>query len=392
MPLDQLYRSVKSLNLADDRHVKELETRVAELLSFSQFATNVKADGSSHIKIDLGSVSERLPNPLVFALREHWSNNNQSTIFGPPSLTAITHGDLNGDNILVSQGNKGFLIDFFKTGFSPIFRDFVVLESIIKFELIQTLNLAERYQFERDLLMPVSLSDTITVSAELEQNPEVKKVVAAVASLRRLASKVSLSNDPYEYYVGLLFYALKEMVGFSSGSETTCCDVRQFHAFLSAAKISEKLSKRLDQTENRKAISIFLNYASEDLKEVAAIYQKLKAEGHSPWMDDQDIIGGENWRRAIKRVIKDAHLFIPILTKNAVQKRGIRQTEIKWALEQSLEKMAGDIHIIPVRLEPDCEIPEELEHLHCIDLYEPRGWEKLIYAIHEGINRLNQTS
>lgn len=391
IPLDQLYRSAKSLNLADMRHVTELVTRVSELLKPGHYAANLRADGSYHIQVDLGSFSERLPNPLEIALRERWSNGSQRSLFRPSSLMAITHGDLNGENILVSQAKKGFLIDFYKTGFSPIFRDFVVLESIMKFELLRKANLAQRYQLERDLLAPTSLSEPITLCRDLEQDSEMQKVAHAVGHLRRLAAQASLSNDIYEYYVGLLFYALKEIVGFSSGDEeSNSGEVRQFHAFLSAAKICEKLLNSQTAEKDKTTASVFLNYAREDLKLVADIYQRLKLEGLSPWMDTEDIIGGENWRHSIRRALKHAHLIIPVLTKNAVHKRSFRQTEIKWALDLSLERMTSDIHIIPVRLEPDCEIPEELEHLQYIDLFEPQGWHRLIQAIREGIARLER--
>jgi CheY-like chemotaxis protein len=392
MPLDTWYRGEKSLNLADAKHVAELEAMVAQLLRSEGniYALNVQRQGEIHVKVNLGQISELLPNPLNFALPEHSSNGAGQNGFPHPTWMAITHGDLNGDNILVSKENTSFLIDFYKTGFSPVFRDFVALESIIKFELLHSSNLVHRYQFESDLLAPFNFSDPIPVSNESDRDPDIKKALIAVQRLRQLAFEVTLSNDMHEYYVGLLFYALKEIVGFSSGSdEPSCCDVRQYHAFLSAAKICEKLlNRQINATTPAAPIKVFLNYAREDNPAVKEIYRKLVSEGFNPWMDTENIIGGEHFEWAIQKALKDAHLIIPVLTKTSVRKRGFRQKEIKWALDRSLEKMAGDIHIIPLRLDRDCDIPEELEHLQCIDFYEEDGWDRLTIAIREGIKRL----
>jgi hypothetical protein len=222
----------------------------------------------------------------------------------------------------------------------------------------------------------------------MEQDQELWKVVSTIRRLRQLAFDASLLDDMYEYYVGLLFYALKEIVGFSSGpDQPTCCNVKQYHAFLAAAKICEKLLSMKSKGEStQRVVKIFLSYAGEDETEVRGIYQRLALEGFKPWMAPDDILPGENWSRSIERAIRDADFFIPILTKNSVDKRGFRQRENKQALDIWLEKMARDIYIIPTRLD-DCGIPEELATFQCVDLYKEGGWKLLIRAIREGVRR-----
>lgn len=49
------------------------------------------------------------------------------------------------------------------------------------------------------------------------------------------------------------------------------------------------------------AIQIFLAHASEDKPQVRQLYQKLQGAGYQPWMDEEDLIGGQNWREEITK-------------------------------------------------------------------------------------------
>ena len=395
LPLDEIYRKRESLNLADSKHVIELEKTIAQLLSSNTYAGILKADGPAQIEVRLNSVSEWLPNPMVYAFRERWHNGYETEIFPSPSLLAITHGDLNGENIVVNAHGRGFLIDFYKTGFSPVCRDFVELESIIKFELLQLSNLQQRYQLESDLLSPAKLSDPIPVAPQFAHDAHVLKVISVIEHLRRLATLASNSDDPTEYYVGLMFNALKEILGFSSGhDEPTCCEMRQFHALLSAAKICQKLM--LAQTKPTGPGSpplIFLSHAREDVNEVNKIYKRLSAEGFKPWMAPGDIPLGMPWKRAVDVALEEAHTVIVVLSKWAVQNRGYNQSEIKKALELSMNMLPDDRYLIPVvieRLEPEFTIPRELQELQVAQIYEPDGWDRLVQSLRESVARRNR--
>lgn len=391
---DTWYRSANSLNLSDAKHIQELKTAVERLLqpADNPYAVNLKKEGEHHIKLNLGSFDELLPNPMAIAIANGTADMRMQEVLTPPSLISITHGDLNAENILVSKDIRAFLIDFYKTGLSPIFRDFVALESILKFELFQSSNLFERYQVESALLQPRSFSDSISAE-HFEPNEQAKKVIIGVRRLRELAAQIGPGNDMREYYVGLLYYALKEIMGFSSVTdEPSHCDIKQFHALLSAAKICEKLLNGLRQVPPATDIKIFLIYASEDRTFARMLYDRLAGEGFSPWMDTQNIFGGENWSRAIDHALQTSHVVLPVLTKNSLNKRGVLQTEIKTALELSRRRLAVDIHIIPLLVDAECVLPEELKHLQAISWSEANGWERLCWAIHESNRRLQASS
>lgn len=392
-PLDVMYRSRKSLNLADDRHVGEVEDLVEQLLrpGSSPCASAFQKMGDAHLRVNVGGGAQLLPNPLHFALRERAGERAAAKLFPEPSLMAITHGDLNGDNILVSINNKPFLIDFFKTGDGPVFRDFVVLESIIKFELLEVSTLLPRFHLETALLEPLSFTESISAKG-VEQDPELRRILRAVQRLRQLAFTLTGLDDMYEYYVGLLFYALKEIVGFSSSHDQPVGgSVTQYHALFSAAKIAEKLSAFHQKPGGSAdgAPLIFISYAVEDAEAAREVYARLSAEGYAPWMAAYDIMPGEDWDYRIRRAVRDADFFLPIVTRNSADKRGYLRKELKWALEIWLEKKRLDIYIIPAHLD-ESPVPEEIERFQRVDLFRPNGWENLLRSLREGVNRRNK--
>jgi hypothetical protein len=135
---------------------------------------------------------------------------------------------------------------------------------------------------------------------------------------------------------------------------------------------------------------IFISYAREDQVAVVPIYERLRERGYAPWMDLRDIVGGEDWERAISQAITKADFFLSFLSTKSVQKRGVLQREILGAIEKWKEKLPDDIYLIPIRLE-ECELPERLAQFQAIDLYAPDGWERLLGALELGRRRLGQS-
>ena len=41
---------------------------------------------------------------------------------------------------------------------------------------------------------------------------------------------------------------------------------------------------------------IFVSYAREDLKTAKKLHTDLKAHGFDPWLDEENLLAGENWR------------------------------------------------------------------------------------------------
>jgi hypothetical protein len=138
--------------------------------------------------------------------------------------------------------------------------------------------------------------------------------------------------------------------------------------------------------ETPAAAQVFLNYASEDSKRVTQLYDKLLEAGFTPWMDKRNIVAGQHWQKAIKKAIRDSDFVLICISTTSVRKRGYVQSEIKDVLEIRRGKLESDIYPIPVRLD-DCEIPESLQDLQWVDLFnsEGDGLEQIFKALRHGM-------
>ena len=50
---------------------------------------------------------------------------------------------------------------------------------------------------------------------------------------------------------------------------------------------------------------IFLCHASEDKPRVAELHHKLKAAGYQPWLDQEDLLPGQDWWAEIEKIIRN---------------------------------------------------------------------------------------
>jgi hypothetical protein len=131
--------------------------------------------------------------------------------------------------------------------------------------------------------------------------------------------------------------------------------------------------------EDNQNVRVFISYARADTEVANRLYNDLKLSGLDPWLDTESLLGGQNWRIAVKEAIKNSRYFIPLLSSNSVEKIGYVQREFKEALELLKEFPQSKIFVIPVRID-DCMVNDEkLSELHIIDLFS--DWEQGIQKI-----------
>ena len=135
-----------------------------------------------------------------------------------------------------------------------------------------------------------------------------------------------------------------------------------------------------DQTS---APTVFLSYAPPDESAAAGLYRRLQDAGFRPWMAGQDILPGETVRAATERALRQADFVLVCLSPDSVDRRGALQREIRQALDLREEMLPGDIYVIPVRLRP-CEMPDSLQEVLPVDLFEPNGFDRLLRALRVG--------
>jgi hypothetical protein len=152
----------------------------------------------------------------------------------------ITPGTLSGDNILVEQNGCTWLTDFAQAGPAPLLWDFVSLEAVIRFDLVDTADLQALHDFETRLVKPARLNDRLDVQ---DIDPPLRKALEVIQEVRRLAFSAS-GGDPTQYYQGLYFRAMSDVAGYVPGLKYGRRELaRLVHVLLAAAMICKSIEQ-----------------------------------------------------------------------------------------------------------------------------------------------------
>jgi hypothetical protein len=129
-----------------------------------------------------------------------------------------------------------------------------------------------------------------------------------------------------------------------------------------------------------KRLRVFLCHASDDKPAVRKLYRQLLEDGFKPWLDEEDLLPGQDWLREITRVVRASDVVIVCVSSRAVQKQGFIQKEIRMALDVADEMPEGSIYLVPAKLDP-CDMPGRLARWHWVELFKDHGYERLQRAL-----------
>ncbi len=114
---------------------------------------------------------------------------------------------------------------------------------------------------------------------------------------------------------------------------------------------------------------VFLAYANEDRDHVKRLYTELQRAGFEPWMDEEKLLPGQNWPRAIEQAIELADYVVLCFSCGSVGKRGYFQLELRYALEVASCVPLDEVFLMPVRLS-ECVVPLQIaRRTQYIDLF-----------------------
>lgn len=130
------------------------------------------------------------------------------------------------------------------------------------------------------------------------------------------------------------------------------------------------------------ALQVFLCHSSGDKPAVRELYQKLKADGFKPWLDEVDILPSKLWDPEIRKGVRTSDVVVVCLSKVSISKIGYVQKEIKMVLDEADKQPEGSIFLIPLKLE-DCEIPDRLSSWQGLDYFRDMdaGYQRLRLAL-----------
>jgi hypothetical protein len=141
-------------------------------------------------------------------------------------------------------------------------------------------------------------------------------------------------------------------------------------------------------TETRK-LRIFLSYAHADIAPIRGLYQELINKGYDVWLDEENLIPGQEWEIEIEKALRNSDVILVCLSINSVSKEGFVQKEFRYALDKALEMTEGGIFLIPVRL-ANCDVPTKLSRFHWVDLFMENGMERLGKALTLRLKQVNE--
>lgn len=156
----------------------------------------------------------------------------------------------------------------------------------------------------------------------------------------------------------------------------------KMYDFVRALGYAQQLLKRRKNMLNLgESLKVFLCHGIEDKPSVRLLYNKLLAEGLTPWLDEEDLLPGQDWRFEISKAVRDSDVVLVCLSTNSVSKKGFINKEIAFALDAADYRPQGQIFLIPVRLDA-CEVPDRLSTWQWVDLFREDGYGRLITALH----------
>jgi hypothetical protein len=163
---------------------------------------------------------------------------------------------------------------------------------------------------------------------------------------------------------------------------------RTTHVLDSATRSHRVLAPNIG---NRRELRVFLCHSSDDKPAVRALYEALSSnEGIQPWIDETNLLPGQDWDLEIRKAVRRADIILVCLSQDSVNKTGYIQREIKYALDVADEQPEGSIFLIPLRLD-ECVVPDRLRKRQWVDDFSPRGHQKLLSALRNRANEIGVT-
>ncbi len=167
----------------------------------------------------------------------------------------ITHGDLTGRNIMVDDSGKCWLIDFYRTFKSHILRDFVILETDVKYRLMSLLSLTDFLHLEEALLEADRQGQPPILPPSFSK--DARKAAEVIFALRQLAHKYA-SNYNTKEDEARKEYLLSQLMGTLNVVRLRhISENRKLQAIHSAVMMCEELDMLAERPSANRIIDMY---------------------------------------------------------------------------------------------------------------------------------------
>lgn len=142
-------------------------------------------------------------------------------------------------------------------------------------------------------------------------------------------------------------------------------------------QILTRLEKKLKENEETKFnkpgdnMDVFISYSRSDSEIAEKLYNTLSAQGKRVWFDKNNLTDGGNFMDEIRKAIRTAKYFVPILSENITKEKGdshVYRNEWDTAIDVAISM--GRTYIIPLAEEGfdfyKAAIPEKMQQHNAI--------------------------
>lgn len=135
----------------------------------------------------------------------------------------------------------------------------------------------------------------------------------------------------------------------------------------------------------QRPLRVFLSCSAHDLNAARAYYEKFRAAGWiQPWLEEEDLLPGQDSRLEIERAVRNADAVLVFLSSRSASQEGQVQRQLKLALDVADEKPEGTVFVIPIRLD-DCVLPHRLGTWKPVDAFptdqQERAYERVLASL-----------
>ena len=130
--------------------------------------------------------------------------------------------------------------------------------------------------------------------------------------------------------------------------------------------------------------TVFINYYIGDRSSAQRLYSDLKAANLNPWIDNENLLPGQDRSTEIEKAIRGSRFFVTLLSARSINERGDAQVQIKMGLNVRNEFPESQIYFIPTRLDEFDISQNDLIDIEYVDLFP--SWEEGLKRILKAMN------
>ena len=155
-------------------------------------------------------------------------------------------------------------------------------------------------------------------------------------------------------------------------------------------KLQENEQVKFDQPEEN--MDVFISYSRSDKEVAEALYAALTAQGKRVWFDKHNLTSGGNFMDEIRKAIRTAKYFVPILSENISKEKD--QSHVyrnEWDLAIEVAISMGRTYIIPLAQKGfdfyRAAIPEKMQQHNAIFFDSSESMEEAAEQIIHTMNK-----